>query len=176
MQMYEVVATIRLDEDQETTRILVCAANADQALQHAAVAIKVSPSYGEFEVKRVKGNSYIVDQWTRPLPMEKQKRDHQQEPARERTYSPDPVRRSMDAHPPKLSRRVVNIQARVYSRTDRAAYVAVGKAIEQYGKAGTWRSEYVDLESAAVQEDAQREPNNPRWIDNAAYTHTKVYR
>ena len=174
-QLYLVKVSVRLSGADEVTTVVVSASNADHAATMACTHCQISPTVAEAEVRRVKGNCYGVDQVVIPLKEPRQTNPVTHEPRNPQERDADAVQRLGDARP-QLSKRVVELRATLYSRTDDAAYVGVGKALIERGKSGAWRSEYCELEQLACEDDEERRPNNPRVITNADYTGARVYR
>lgn len=177
MQLYKCEVQVDLGDAIETTSIMVVAQNADAASVAACVHCQIAPSLASVDVKRIKGNCYGIEQTTarKQKPIVAASVTHE-------SVSNIPLLR--DAHDiqtneqnrPKLRRRVVEIRATIFSRTDDAAFVGVGKAITARGKRGRFESEFVEIETCSCVEDIERKPKNTRVEQNGAYTVTRVYR
>ena len=172
-QLYLATVTIDLGGHVEETKLCVAASNAEQASTAACIHCQVAPSMATVETKRIKGNIYGFEQKTRAkqkppaiAPTDNGGRTVQQI---------EEVVRSID-HRPELIKRAVELRATIFSRTDGAACVGVGKGLEAYGRTGRWDTSFVQLEDLNVLEAEITRPSNPRFLENGQYTHTRVFR
>lgn len=177
--MYLVKVSVDLGDATEDTDVCVAAANAEQAGLAACVHCQIAPSMAVIDVRRIKGNCYGVTQKTKPKPgvANRTTADGVKLP-----FASTPQLRDAEAiqstpeHRPKLIRRVVEARATIYTRTDSAAWVGFGKAVEEYGRRGRWVSEYCELDQMDCREDEERKPKNTRVEEQAAYAVTRIYR
>lgn len=179
MQMYKCTVQVDLQKYIEKTNVIVVASNAEAAALAACVHCQIAPSLASVETIRVKGNCYGVEQVT----MRKPQPFVTAAPALDCTaVSSIPLLRdahavqTSDQNRPRLRRRVVELRATIFSRTDSAAYVGVGKAIVELGKRGKFDSEFVEIETCSCTDDVERKPKNTRIEQNGAYSSTKIYR
>lgn len=179
MQMYRCTVQVDLQDAIEKTIVIVVAGNADAAALAACVHCQIAPSIASVETTRIKGNCYGIEQVT----MRKPQSVVASAPLLDcESVSSIPLLR--DAHVvqtseqnrPRLRKRVVEVRATIFSRTDSAAYVGVGKAITERGKRGKFDTEFVQIETCSCSDDIERKPKNTRIEQNGAYTATKIYR
>jgi len=175
MQLYLVTVEVVLEDAVETTHVCVVANNADNAAANACIHCQIAPSMARVDVKRIKGNCYGYSQSTKKKQPVLEAKMTDKFPDDPRIRDAERVQAS-EEHKPRLSKRRIEFRATIYSRTDSSAYVGIGKAIEEYGRVGIWKSEYVDVENIACVEAEEVRPNNPRFEANAQYSVTKVYR
>lgn len=183
MQLYLVTVTVDIGEAIEETKVCVVANNADNAGHAACIHCQIAPSLAQVEVKRIKGNCYGFSQETRRKPklLEITPCDKEND-GRKLPFSNSPTVREAEiiqaapAHRPALIKRTLELRASLYSRTDGAAWVGLGKAVEQFGRTGRWESPYCSLEQMDCKEGEERRPANTRIEEQANYSVTRVYR
>lgn len=165
MQLYIVTVTVNLRNATEKTTIAVTASNADAAKNAACVHCQVSPSMASVIVKRIKGNCYVIAQSTR-----ENRQQVDVVPSR-------CARRDVGDERPPIFKRRIEIRATIHSRTDSAAYVGVGRAVEAFGRRGVWETDFVDVEDiSCVDIDNEKPSNGVRFEQNANYSSRRIFR
>jgi hypothetical protein len=183
-QLYLVTITVDLGAQIEETRVAVCAQSGDAAAASACIHAQIAPSMCSVVVKRIKGNCYGFVQETRNKPKLPTIIPADRKYDGRGAASPDDARKLREAEivqareqaRPSLKKRIIEIRASLFSRTDGAAFVGLGKAVEAYGRTGRWEHDFVTVEDIACREDEQRKPNNDRVLTNAQYADTHVYK
>ena len=173
-QLYLVKLEVDLGDAIEKTTVAVTADNADKASMIACMHCQVSPTMATVDVRRIKGNAYGITQDTKRKPAPDAAVVVPANAAPK--LAPATLPSGVVAPPPRLSKRRIEVQATIFSRTDSSAYVGLGRAIEIYGRTNRWLDEYVHVEQIRCADAEETKPSNQRVLENAQYTVTKVFR